>query len=173
MDPVERQVTELQWVARAVTNRVCYDPAEWDDIYQDAMMGVLDAVRRYDPKHGKKLAHWVYMRARYEALAGLAQRRHLRWSVIEPPTLDLAAAERLASHESEDDWCERIDRVDRFRTALAGLPAKQRDIVADRLTTGDPMHTVGERHGVTESRVSQIMTAAGLGSIIPRQREAS
>jgi len=72
--------------------------------------------------------------------------------------------ERIDTLESEDEECdptlsaERTAAKDRFREAFAQLPARERLVAVSLYVEGRTLNEIGERLGVSESRVSQIHT---------------
>jgi RNA polymerase sigma factor for flagellar operon FliA len=77
---------------------------------------------------------------------------------------DSTTIERIDTLESEDEGCdpalsaERTEAKARFRVAFAQLPAREREVAVLLYVEGRTLRDIGERLGVSESRVSQIHT---------------
>jgi RNA polymerase sigma factor for flagellar operon FliA len=68
----------------------------------------------------------------------------------------------LASHDRDTDpaaQAERSDAKERFRKAFARLSKQQREVAVLLYVNGLTQREIGERFGVSESRISQIHTA--------------
>jgi RNA polymerase sigma factor for flagellar operon FliA len=77
---------------------------------------------------------------------------------------DSTTIERIDTLESEDDdtdpalSAERREAKERFRAAFAELPARERQVAVLLYVENRTLREIGERLGVSESRVSQIHT---------------
>jgi RNA polymerase sigma factor for flagellar operon FliA len=77
---------------------------------------------------------------------------------------DSTTIERIDTLESEDDGAdpllsaERSAAKERFRTAFAELPARERQVAVLLYVEGRTLREIGARLGVSESRISQIHT---------------
>src|SRR5664279_1432460 len=80
------------WIASKYGNRTAL-AADWDDVHADAMVGVLDAIRHFDPARGTTRRAYVFTRAGGAAIDGIRQRsytpRSARGKQQEPLSLDL------------------------------------------------------------------------------------
>jgi RNA polymerase sigma factor for flagellar operon FliA len=77
---------------------------------------------------------------------------------------DSTTIERIDTLESEDEEAdpthsaERREALERFRTAFAQLPPRERQVAVLLYVEGRTLRDIGTRLGVSESRVSQIHT---------------
>lgn len=148
-----------------------------DDALQDARIGAWRAVSRWDPSRGD-LMPYVIQRARGQMLDGLRSRTQLRRKrnagyVNEhgEPLFDVSLDKAIDFADEGDDLslgaAVLVDGIDPGRVAAgrdeldrvyrwaATLPDREREVFESMLS-GDPMGPIAERHGVTESRLSQI-----------------
>ena len=137
------------------------------DLYQAGFIGLMKAIKRYDPAKGASLKHWAEICARGAMLD------YLRWAgewrsqeKIEPPvlvplgqqngyvTLPLA---RLADRRTRADILEaRID----VRHLLALLPRRWKMLVRRHYLEEVTLDALARELGVSEGRVCQIMRSA-------------
>jgi len=124
-------------------------------------------------------------RAETRAVAGtleLSLDEFRRWqdSLLVLEMVELDAPRRLRDGESAnqmdalsvddapsaDDDVERGDTRAAIRRSLDALPTRERSIVDSRFFRGETLRTIAEREGVTEARISQILSRA-LGRLAP------
>ena len=82
---------------------------------------------------------------------------------IDAGTIDVPPmSERLYADDAElaDEITHRRQQFARLRDALARLPARQRQAVEMGLLHGLPLRKIGERMGISESRVCQLQKRA-------------
>jgi RNA polymerase sigma factor for flagellar operon FliA len=84
---------------------------------------------------------------------------------------DGESANQMDALASEDapsaaDDVERGDTREAIRRSLDTLPARERSMVDARFFRGETLRTIADREGVTEARVSQILSRA-LGRLAP------
>ena len=141
--------------------------AEWADVYADASIGVLDAIRHFDPARSITQKAYVFVRARGAAIDGIRQRgyRTRSGSMREPMSLDmLLAAVDDGGSAWEPSMIERgyarIDAAETVSLLLAVLSRQRRFVIEAYYLAGRTLADIARELGVTESRVSQIHTQA-------------
>jgi RNA polymerase sigma factor for flagellar operon FliA len=158
-----------RWVAHKYANGWSL-AAEWADVYADASIGVLDAIRRFDPARSITQKAYVFIRARGAAIDGIRQRRHTLPRVAgadrQPPvSLDMlldAVADGKASWQPSvtERGYDRVDDAETIRLMLVHLSPRRRFVIEAYYLAGRSLADIGRELGVTESRVSQIHTQA-------------
>lgn len=146
---------------------------EWDDVHSDALLGLWDAARRYDPERGATFATFAWPRMVGAIGDGRRERDFVprsarkRGAVERPVSLDdvpadgdgLSLADRLA--DPADGIAAYDDADDRWSThvliasLLRELPADDRYVIS-RLLDGATLAQIGVELGFTESRACQI-----------------
>jgi len=161
-----------------------------DELVSLGALGWAEARVRFDASRGVPFAGFAAMRIRGAILDGLracdtlSRGERKRAKADSEPT-----AQRIVSDESEVDAAVAADADaseilqneelrGELRTALAELPARERYIVQRHFFDDVPMRALGVELGVTESRISQIVTATigklrgsfGI-AVLPRKRK--
>jgi RNA polymerase sigma factor for flagellar operon FliA len=164
----DKYVHVAKWVAGQYANGWSL-AAEWADVYADASIGVLGAIRRFDPARSLTQKAYVFLRARGAAIDGIRQRGYIFRSDVDtrrvPLSLDML---REAVVNDEAPWEPSItergyDRVDDAATIpllLIHLSPRRRFVIEAYYLAGRSLADIGRELGVTESRVSQIHTQA-------------
>lgn len=138
---------------------------EYEDLVQEAYMGLIDAADRYDPDRGIKFstyAHWHIKKKIMDAI-------HNRNEIVRTPrrrpshvcgTLDEARVAKMpdqAPHASEA--MDEADMVAAVRDCIKRLPSREAIVVRLRRgvnTEAMTLAKVGDILGVTAERVRQI-----------------
>jgi RNA polymerase sigma factor for flagellar operon FliA len=157
------------WVASKYSSRQSL-AAEWADVHADASIGVLDAIRRFDPARGATRRAYVFIRARGAAIDGIRQRRYTLPRVAgadrqQPVSLDML---RAAIDDGGDGWdppaiehgYAEVDAAVTVPYLLAVLSRRRRFVIEAYYLAGRSMADIGAELGVTESRVCQIHAQA-------------
>lgn len=155
---IERYLPSALALARkkAVPRRV-----DREDLESAAVIGLIQAVERYDPARGNTFFTYAYWRidgALQDHLrtAGQWRRRNTRkrrelelleWREAEPRVEEPTA--ELEREESFERYSRLFLRDDR-----------EREMARLHYRDGDPLHAVGAHFGITESRVCQILKIA-------------
>jgi RNA polymerase sigma factor for flagellar operon FliA len=157
-----------KWVAHKYANGWSL-AAEWADVYADASIGVLDAIRRFDPARSITQKAYVFIRARGAAIDGIRQRSYTARKDVDarrvPLSLDML---RAAVDDGGDAWepstTERgyaeVDAAETVPLLLVQLSRRRRFVIEAYYLAGRSMADIGRELGVTESRVCQILTLA-------------
>jgi RNA polymerase sigma factor for flagellar operon FliA len=155
-----------RWIAHKYANGRSL-AAEWADVYGDASIGVLDAIRHFDPARSLTQRAYVFIRARGAAIDGIRQRgyRTRSGNMRAPMSLDvLLAAVDDGGSAWEPSMIEhgyaRIDAAETVSLLLVQLSRRRRFVIEAYYLAGRSMADIGAKLGVTESRVCQIHTQA-------------
>jgi RNA polymerase sigma factor (sigma-70 family) len=108
--------------------------------------------RTFDRRRGEERA-WIFGIARNAALDELRRRRRVAALVIEPEAADAEAA-------SVDDEADILLRRTAVRTALAQLPARDRELLALKFQAGLSNAEVAEVLGISESNAGTMLHRA-------------
>jgi len=153
-----------------------------DDLESAAILGLIDAVDRFDPDRGVPFEGYAALRIRGAVLDELrrtddhtrSERRRARAPVAddaEPAigafssTLSLDALLQSGDRDwaSQDDLDERFEGEDlrmRVESALAFLPVRQRELLARYYGESLTLRESAVRMGITEARASQLHSRA-------------
>jgi len=144
---------------------------ELEDLVQTGTLGLIDAVRRYDPSKGIPFPAYARYRIRGSILDSLRaldwatrnQRKQRKASLStrhetqdDLPAPDVACGENL----HPDKLYEAHEARELIRKALVVLPARHRRVVLMYYSGDWSMRAIGRTLGVNESRVSQIHKSA-------------
>lgn len=140
--------------------------ADRDDVASAAMIGLIGAVDRFDPRRGVPFEAYAALRIRGAVVdelrrvdeRGRADRRTEEAAI--PMSLDVLLEQGTHQGPAVDDgFTERFDQEDlrtRVQDALGRLPARQREVIAryygDELT----LREAGAKMGVSEARACQL-----------------
>ena len=158
-----------RWVARKFYAR---DP---DAVESAALLGVVKAARRYDPARGA-FSSLAVLACRHEAFREvLRQRKHDdRETSLFVQGEDGDELER-SDLPHVDPTAEGDTRANELRVALAGLEAREREILVRRFGLDGPEETleeIGARLGLSRARVGQLCGRAlgKLRRVLSRRR---
>ena len=138
--------------------------ADADDVYSSALLGLIDAVDRFEPERGVPFEGYASLRIRGAILDELRRvDERGRGATAEAPkamSLDALVEDEwqafLAVEHAFDEPFERADLRCRVQRALATLPPRQREVLAryygDELT----LREAGARMGISEARACQL-----------------
>lgn len=172
----------LPWaksVARAVASRLRPGVLDWSDHMQNASIGLLEAMSRYDVERGIDFIAYAKPRVRGAVFNGLRALRCGESAYEGQPTAD--RVESLQHGRSDDSLDEFIDTIvglglglllessaapelvdssDEYgsilKDALIDLPPRQRDILISHYFMHVPFQDIAARLGVTKGRISQL-----------------
>ncbi len=161
---------------------------EVDDFLSCGLEALIRSIERYDPGKGATLEQFAWTRIHGAVLDELrrhdwaprslrrderaindARQSFLTANERQPEREELAAAvgatiERIDTIESEDSDCDPVASAERreakelFRVAFARLTRQEREVAVLLYVEDRTLREIGERLGVSESRVSQIHT---------------
>jgi RNA polymerase sigma factor for flagellar operon FliA len=164
----DKYVHVAKWVAHQYANGWSL-AAEWADVYADASIGVLDAIRRFDPARSITQKAYVFIRARGAAIDGIRQRGYITRRDVDTRRVPLSLdALRDAVVDDETHWepsvtergYDRVDDAETIRLMLVHLSPRCRFVIEAYYLAGRDLADIGRELSVTESRVSQIHTQA-------------
>jgi RNA polymerase sigma factor (sigma-70 family) len=188
----ERGLTAAEWANVVLTARVASgriarrqafdDGATGDDLFQDAMIGALDGLTRFDRSLGLKPTTLLYTRIHGAVVDAIRERN----SVVKVPRLAASRGERLrvihlkrrdkrpdAGYEHTltrgpfaEDVPARPDPAEPsryefrmgLRRAFGRLDARTEDVLVLHFFDGWTLKRIANEFGVSESRVSQLVT---------------
>jgi RNA polymerase sigma factor for flagellar operon FliA len=150
---------------------------EYEDLLQDAYLGAMDAVDRYDESLGFALTTFAHRRIRGAVIDGIRGRDNLKRSYRQAlkqagVTVNVLSLDR--SHDEEESMTllgliedeaatlalSRLEDADAVRRAVDRLPARLHYVVTEYYWRGRTLLDIAQEMGVTESRVSQILSKA-------------
>jgi RNA polymerase sigma factor for flagellar operon FliA len=140
--------------------------ADQDDVASAAMIGLIGAVDRFDPRRGVPFEAYAALRIRGAVVDELRHVDERGRADRRPEGAELAVSLDLlletGTHQgpvADDGLAERFEQEDlktRIQDALGRLPARQREVIAryygDELT----LREAGAKMGVSEARACQI-----------------
>lgn len=140
--------------------------ADHDDVSSAAMIGLIGAVDRFDPRRGVPFEAYAALRIRGAVVDELRRVDERGRADRRPQGAELAVSLDLllekGTHQgpvADDGFTERFEQEDlktRIQDALGRLPARQREVIAryygDELT----LREAGAKMGVSEARACQI-----------------
>lgn len=146
-----------------------------DELVGLGTLGWAEARQRFDASRGVPFAGFAAARIRGAILDGLRRadtlsrgdrRRAQRDSapalprIVSDPAEVEAAMDRSCDEGDVSDVLAQQEMVDELRIAMTKLPERERLVLLRHFFDDVPMRVIGAELGVTESRVSQIATAA-------------
>jgi RNA polymerase sigma factor for flagellar operon FliA len=164
----DKYVHVAKWTAHKYANGWSL-AAEWADVYADASIGVLNAIRNFDPARSLTQKAYVFIRARGAAIDGIRQRGYMTRSDVDtrrvPLSLDMLRDDIDDGGDGLDLGANELgyDKVDTAETVpylLAVLSRRSRFVIEAYYLAGRSLGDIARELGVTESRVSQIHTQA-------------
>jgi RNA polymerase sigma-70 factor (ECF subfamily) len=127
-----------------------HDAAAAEDVTAQAFERAVRRRRTYDPRRGSPRA-WLFGIARHVALDELRRRKRRAHLASEPPDLDAAAPE---------DEAEAALRRAAVRSALAGLPAREREVISLKFHAGLDNAELAGVLGVSSSNAGTLLHRA-------------
>ncbi|MDQ1120657.1 MULTISPECIES: sigma-70 family RNA polymerase sigma factor [Pseudoxanthomonas] len=184
-------------LASSVFARLRYVDVDWQDYVQNANLGLLESIGKYEPTRGVPFQAFALRRVRGAVFNGL--RASLRAPVapsrevpqasapeglvtgFEPGDDDLSVLERqiaylaigyILEHDIALRDAERSQVGDVLREVLTGIPERQREIVVKHYFLGIKFHVIADELGLTKGRVSQLHKSAmeNLRSLLTARR---
>jgi RNA polymerase sigma factor for flagellar operon FliA len=140
--------------------------AEWADVYADASIGVLNAIRHFDPTRSLTQKAYVFIRARGAALDGIRQRGYMARSDVDtrrvPLSLDTlrSAVGDAWEPEASARGFDEVDAAVTIPILLVHLSHRRRFVIEAYYLAGRSMADIGRELGVSESQVCRIHVQA-------------
>jgi RNA polymerase sigma factor FliA len=159
---IERYLPLARGLARRV--RMVDSPlSDADDIASAAVMGLIDAVDRFEPNRGVPFEAYAALRIRGSIIDELRRVNERGRSAEELPrsvSLDGLVEDDwthfLASDDGIDAKFEDEDLRGRVEGAIASLPPRQREVLARYYADSLTLREAGARMGVSEARACQL-----------------
>lgn len=152
----------LSWRVRMIETPI----ADGDDLASAAMLGLIDAVDRFEPGRGVPFEAYASLRIRgaiIDELRRTGERARNASPEETPRTLsldDLPADDQQHAVAPVDDGVdeafEREDLRGRVQGALEGLPVRQREVLARYYADSLTLREAGARMGISEARACQL-----------------
>ena len=187
-DARNRLLTEWMPVVERTVGRMRIPPHSLDDLVQEALVGLIERLRLYDPERGA-LGAWVRFTARHVVLDHLRRRgggvvrltrhqmRARREAGLDVATLCVSLEEPVCTFadgggsriadllpDPSGARAEAVERRELVEAALAAVDDRERSVL-DLLYPRDGrapwiLRRVGARLGISESRVAQLRERA-------------
>lgn len=160
---IERYATLATSLARGV--RPATALADRDDLESAALIGLIDAVDRFQPDRGVPFEAYASLRIRgavVDELRRVDERgRSARHDESTAPVsldalLERGATEPAAADDGVHDRFEAEDLRARVQSALACLPPRQREVLARYYGEALTLREAGKRMGISEARACQL-----------------
>ena len=162
---IERHMPLARALARRV-HLVDHPLADADDIQSAALLGLIDAVDRFQPGRGVPFEAYASLRIRgaiVDELRRVDERGRGAASHDRPRALSLDGLVEdewqavLAVEDDEvDERFELADLRSRVQQALATLPPRQREVLARYSAESLTLREAGQRMGISEARACQL-----------------
>jgi RNA polymerase sigma-70 factor (ECF subfamily) len=140
----------------AMLVRILRDPQAAEEILQDLFLQLWRGAARFDAGRGS-LPAWLMVIGRNRALSRLRTREHREI----PEDIEAFPANAVASSVNLEDDAERSLLMEKLRTAMATLPAEQREAVElayfEGMTQTEIAAHTGSPLGTVKSRVRTAM----------------
>lgn len=153
-------------LAKACARRVRIESAmiDADDIYSSALLGLIDAVDRFEPDRGVPFEGYASLRIRGAILDELRRvdERGRGATADSPKAMSLDALVEdewqafLAVEDAFDEPFEQADLRCRIEHALETLPPRQREVLARYYGDSLTLREAGMRMGISEARACQL-----------------
>ncbi len=140
--------------------------ADRDDIVSAAVLGLIEAVDRFEPRRGVPFEAYAALRIRGAVVdelrrldeRGRADRRRndATVAVSLDALLDRGWQQPPAPEDGLDERYDREDLNQRVESALGRLPARQREVLARYYGDALTLREAGARMGVSEARACQL-----------------
>ena len=133
---------------------------EFDDLVQDGVLGLYDALDKWQPDRGVTFGAYARLRV-WGAIVQRSRRSHYRNATMQ----DLGAEEvdhildRIAVHPALDERIHYRECLAQAATAAEKLPAPQREVFC-RYYCGESTAAIAARLQLSETRISQLRAEA-------------
>jgi DNA-directed RNA polymerase specialized sigma subunit len=145
----QRLITDYQPLVRAIAAKYRQKGVETDDLIQDGMVGLLEALKRYDAEKGAQFStyssYWVEKKMR-ESLAGCW--RDAGRNIADPGSVEAGTAQAPSPRVESDPV--RLEVLDSVEARVISLDFEE----------GNTLAEIGEILGISRSRVKQIKKKA-------------
>lgn len=160
---IERYIPLARTLARRVKvigNAV----ADADDVSSAALIGLIDAVDRFEPGRGVPFEAYASLRIRGSIIDELRRMDERGRGSTEGSPLNVSLdglieedwQSFLATDDRLDEPFEREDLRSRVQRAIEMLPARQREVLARYYADALTLRETGARMGISEARACQL-----------------
>ncbi len=169
---IEQWESLVWYVVNRLKPRLPHSVSE-DDLYSAGMLGLLKASRSYDPTRGAEFKTYAYHRVRGAMLDELRTLDYLPRSLrdkarqegVNPPAVvtlptDEDGSDNLEAAAQGTPEIEKAELLVQLQAGISSLPEKMRMVMHLYYNEGKRMREIGAQLQLTESRVSQIHSAA-------------
>jgi RNA polymerase sigma factor for flagellar operon FliA len=169
---IEQWEALVWYVVNRLKPRLPHSVSE-EELFSAGMVGLLKASRSYDASRGAEFKTYAYHRIRGAMLDELRSLDYLPRSMREkareqgttPPAVvglptDEDGSDSLEVHSQAEGAIENEELGEALQVAILSLPEKMRVVMHMYYNEGQRMREIGEILHLTESRVSQIHSAA-------------
>ncbi len=169
---IEQWESLVWWVVNRLKPRLPHSVSE-EELFSAGMVGLLKAARSYDASRGAEFKTYAYHRIRGAMLDELRSLDFLPRSIREkakaegedaPAVVSLPTdedgADGLTGENGDNRQVENAELMAALQEGITGLPEKMRVVMHLYYNEGRRMREIGEMLALTESRVSQIHSAA-------------
>lgn len=167
------QWESLVWyVVNRLKPRLPHSVSE-EELHSAGMVGLLKAARSYDPSRGAEFKTYAYHRIRGAMLDELRSLDFLPRSLREKAREKGERAPAVVGLPTDEDGSDSLEveamisgaienqeLAEALQVAIRSLPEKMRVVMHLYYNEGRRMREIGEKLNLTESRVSQIHSAA-------------
>lgn len=149
-------------LAQAVTRYHCRRyPWNYDEVYSDALLALVKAIRSYSARHGATLQTWVRNKAQWEVQHGIRTRSGFRCAAKRRQRTyckDHGRLSQLPSREQEP-W-EPLQRCEALTRFLRGLLPQEREAVERCYVRGERKKDVARSMGFSAAYLSKMLQRA-------------
>ena len=166
---IDRYGKYVRSIAGKVARRCRESILTADDLESIGLVALLEAAAKYDPAKGVTLWTFAAHRVRGAMLdairsASWVPRTQMHAHHVAPKFLSLGARPAWANGRWDENGVHALAAAGRdyagegegFAELLSGLTATQRVVIRGLYARGEPQKQIGERIGLSESRISQI-----------------
>lgn len=153
-DP-ERIVEDYQRLAYSAANAYRSSGVPLDDLRQEALLGLLDAARKYSPDKGAKFSTYAMFWIRKRLTAAVKQDPFSSWEDVPEnlPTAGETSCDPVSGREAD------ASSADCFELP-PGLSATEREILVLSYSDQLPLSEISRRAGISVERVKQLRAKA-------------
>jgi len=165
---IEEHLDLVDNVVRYVIKKYRIDNRLWDDVRSAAGLALVQAGRMYDPERagaGYTARSFLFQKMVYLVIDDL-RRLHGRTAETRAARRTLTLTPLSGEFDEEYEWLsdptaedafDSAERLEFIHESLEALADDREREIALRLANGDRMREIGERFGVSESRISQLV----------------
>ena len=169
-----RELLEYNYpLVRAVASRFAFDNSKREDLFQSGVVGLIDAMARFDPERGVPFGSYAFPYIKGEILKSLAEmkgtKKHLFCGIKEDVPLKQALSAVSVSLEAWMEETESLYFADRYaeemfaaaedrialKEALSNLDEEERMLLYYRYLLKKSQTETGEALSLSQTRISR------------------